>query len=68
MRLHVPQLNSLVSGAAAKKLSLWRLGDFTVLLRFLVLISAILLLPGFAEMESVERRVLAGLIASDVLI
>ncbi len=68
MRLQVRQLNSFVSGAAAKKLSLWRLGDFTVLLRFLLMISAILFLSGFKEMQSVERRVLARLVASDVLI
>ncbi len=68
MRLQVRQLNSFVSGAAAKKLSLWRLGDFTILLRFLLMISAILFLPGFTEVESIERRVSAGLVSSDELI
>ncbi len=37
-------------------------------MRFFLLISAILLLPGLSEMESVERRVLAGLVSSDTLI
>ncbi len=47
--------------------SLRRLRDFIVLLRFLLLISTILLLPGFSEMESLERRVLAGLVSSEML-